>query len=65
MRDTEINSNEEQGSPQTKLRTKNNPLRKRNEERRTILSANETKNEEHGSPQTKRRTKNNPLRKRN
>ncbi|MBL0052243.1 MAG: hypothetical protein IPP29_12390 [Bacteroidetes bacterium] len=32
---------------------------------KTILTTNETKNEEQSSPQTKLRTKNNPLRKRN
>ena len=41
--------NEEQGTSQTKLRTKNKAHRKRNEELRTRLTANETKNEEQGT----------------
>ncbi|MBL0050875.1 MAG: hypothetical protein IPP29_04760 [Bacteroidetes bacterium] len=52
-------TNKEHGSSQTKRRTKNNSLHKRNEP-----LPNETKNEEQSSPQTKRRTKNNSLHKR-
>ena len=56
---------EKSQQPKSKLETKNNPLRKRNEELRTSCIENETRNEEHGTSQTKLRPKNNPLRKRN